>query len=874
MNKIFATFRIAILTSILLAACAPATTPTDTPASPTDAETPVPPTDTETPVPPTETLLPPTPTLTPTPAGPTVTQVTIDGDPADWAGYDVALTDPEGDHSGGGFDIAAVRAFANDQFLYVLIETHEPRGEYVQLDLNIDAGGRSFVVTFKPEEGGPAVMGEMTPGGFVQIGDVPGSASAAGETVEFKMPLSAFEDTTGLALVNVRPMAGECCGEHWEAIDEIDPVQVAQVDEVEPASKVAGPPQVCAAEIAPPVPLGTFEPAPVQIAQPGYTTEWFIAPSTFNMPRDVLLTPQGGLLVLGTRNFALFRVTQDGTVTRLAEVNGMEGDVDVQGNVYVHSASDGTITRITPDGVSSILVRSPDLETSCDSGFGFGPDGNFYLARNLCDFGEMDRADLYQITTSGQIVRAAEQIPALVALRTASDGRFLGGAQGQEIYELSLDDYSLTQLGSVPGREGIAAGGLATDAAGNIYVSTGTRSPSGEIYRLDANGEVSLLAEISGNGLSGIEWQSTGEIVGVQLQLGTLISVTADGSLQEIVPGNGIITPRGMAFSPCGELAVSNENGGLMVLVNPAGAVSRFFEYNSFTSPVSFVVFDPQGTLYATEGAPGLPDRVISVSPGEAWPVPLIDAGRPSGIVRRADGTLIVAETITGCITQLNPDGSTATFADGLTRPTALALDADDNLYAVTGTGGRPLDEYHMPESGDTLLRFTPEGDATILTHWSKLAGLTFAPSGDFYAATGWDGGIVRISPDGTVTPFASGLEEVTDLAFDLAGNLYASDTVLNGIVRIGGFPQGTLSGTVTDESGAPVEGARVQVLSDWPIVAGQVMTTDADGRFSLSAAPRTYAIIVTTEGYETTTLEGIQVTVDQETEIEIELEG
>jgi hypothetical protein len=43
-------------------------------------------------------------------------------------------------------------------------------------------------------------------------------------------------------------------------------------------------------------------------------------------------------------------------------------------------------------------------------------------------------------------------------------------------------------------------------------------------------------------------------------------------------------------------------------------------------------------------------------------------------------------------------------------------------------------------------------------------------------------------------------------------------------------------------------------------------------GRFSLPAAPRTYTVIVTAEGYEATTLEGVEVTADQETVVEIEL--
>lgn len=63
-----------------------------------------------------------------------------------------------------------------------------------------------------------------------------------------------------------------------------------------------------------------------------------------------------------------------------------------------------------------------------------------------------------------------------------------------------------------------------------------------------------------------------------------------------------------------------------------------------------------------------------------------------------------------------------------------------------------------------------------------------------------------------------------------------------------------------------------MQVLSDRPVVVGQVVTTNADGYFSLPAAPRIYTVIVTAEGYEARTLDGIEITVAQETVLEIEL--
>jgi len=872
--------RIFLLLGLLLAACGPATTPppaetlTEAPTetaivpSPTLKMVTIAPTDTL--APPIDTPMPPTPTLTPTPSEPTVTQITIDGDPADWAGCEVLLTDPPDDHKGGGFDIAAVRAFANDKFLYVLVETHGQRQDYVQLDLEIEAGGRRFVVSFGPEEGSMAYMGEVTTGPFVPIGEVIGSVSAAGQAVEFKMPLAALEDTAGLTLLDVRPMAGVCCGEAWYAVDSIKPVSVARVNEVEPTSvvKEAPPvPRVCGDEIALPAPFGSLAPAPLQFAQPGYTAEWFVAPGAFNMPQEVFVTPGGDLLVYAVRGHTLFRVADDGTATPLAEeVDGYLGDVDAQGNLYLHFHPGGRVTRISPDGKATIVADAPELRTDCDSGFGIGPDGNMYLALNPCS----NVATLYQITPAGQITRVADGIEQLQSLRTAPDGRFLAASENK-VYELSLGDYSLTPLGRIPSSRGVSPGGLAADDAGNIYVSTGARSPGGEVYRLDTSGKVMLLANIPVNGLSGIEWlPKTGEIVGGQLRQGGLIAVKPDGTLREIVPGNGLVTPMALAFSPCGELAVNNDDGGMMALVNPAGKASWFLDYISFIPPVSFVAFAPDGTLYTSEAAPGLfPVRVAVMPPGEPLRT-LISADMPSGVAYRADGTLFAAETGGGRVTQVNPDGSTAVLAEGLQYPGSLVIDADGNLYVTTGTGGFPPIEGQVPAQGDTILRLTPDGTVTTLARPGWVSALAVGPSGDLFSTVG--GGVSRISPDGTVTHIANGLRHTMGLAFDLAGNLYVSDAALNGIVRIGGFPQGTLSGMVTDGSGAPVKGARVQVLSDQPIVVGQVMTTDANGRFSLPAAPRTYTVIVAAKGYETKTLDGIEVTADQETALEIEL--
>jgi len=109
-------------------------------------------------------------------------------------------------------------------------------------------------------------------------------------------------------------------------------------------------------------------------------------------------------------------------------------------------------------------------------------------------------------------------------------------------------------------------------------------------------------------------------------------------------------------------------------------------------------------------------------------------------------------------------------------------------------------------------------------------------------------------------------------LAFDLAGMLYVSDIARCGIVRIDGFPNGELTGVVKSQSGAPVEGAHVTVVSDWPVTVGQEVTTDAEGRFSLRVAPRTYTVTAQARDGATSAPRDVRVADGQALELEIAL--
>jgi hypothetical protein len=109
---------------------------------------------------------------------------------------------------------------------------------------------------------------------------------------------------------------------------------------------------------------------------------------------------------------------------------------------------------------------------------------------------------------------------------------------------------------------------------------------------------------------------------------------------------------------------------------------------------------------------------------------------------------------------------------------------------------------------------------------------------------------VAHITSGGVISPFADGFFQAMGLAFDVEGNLYISDAEGDGIARIRGFPRGTVSGRVTTFEGAPLPGAYVSVLSTQPIVAGQVITANAGGRFQVAVAPRTYTITASALDY------------------------
>jgi len=98
------------------------------------------------------------------------------------------------------------------------------------------------------------------------------------------------------------------------------------------------------------------------------------------------------------------------------------------------------------------------------------------------------------------------------------------------------------------------------------------------------------------------------------------------------------------------------------------------------------------------------------------------------------------------------------------------AVDKDNNLFAmVSGPRGErvPVSVFRIERD----LQIRP-----FVRDLLNVSALAFDPDGYLYASSRSEGTVYRISPQGAISTFAEGMGIATGLAFDAAGNLFVGD--------------------------------------------------------------------------------------------------
>ena len=685
MNKISTPFIIFLILGTSLGACSPATTPTK--IASTSPTTPAKITSTSPP--------------TSTPAGPTVTRITIDGDPTDWADYDVLITDPQGDNSGGGFDVATIHAFMNDQFLYVLIDSYDPRRDYAQVDLDIVTDNRRFVVSIRPEICWAGHIGETTSGQWEDIGEVAGAFIAGRESVEYKIPLGILGDFTELQL-GVRPMGGECCEANWYFIDSTSLARVPRLNEFEP-EPVAG--------------SLTYNPCGAPMIEQGFD----LTRARGDEPHDIVISPDG------MRAYTMSRGTNLIFVIDLA-TNQIIAAIDLFTDVRSPFGPGPDALALTPDGRLLLVANQVDssvtlIDTTTNAILTTLPAPNFPMDVAVSPDGRVayvvghgeDRVAVIDLATREVLTSIAlpgRQVrPYAVAF--APDGsRAYIGTESEALYRIDpvthrvvasiskpatgwsngslviTPDGSTAFLSSFDGNW-VTKFNLITDQLVQIFDFD---QPEG--LALSPDGSRLMVGRFGFSGLTDQDWRVT----------------MLDPTNGEVMGGVDIVSPaphvawqndiQGMAFTPDGSklyVAVVDSDG-IYVVESATLDVTGLIPLTAFAHyrPTRIVISPDGATLYVADNYPQ--PAAVSMIHLASGVVEIIQSNLPGvcsqqtqGLALSSDGARLYAATSGHCILVIDTQERKIidSFATrGTINLTDLAIAPDDSkAYTVDSSG-------------------------------------------------------------------------------------------------------------------------------------------------------------------------------------------
>jgi uncharacterized repeat protein (TIGR03803 family) len=367
------------------------------------------------------------------------------------------------------------------------------------------------------------------------------------------------------------------------------------------------------------------------------------------------------------------------------------------------------------------------------------------------------------------------------------------GTTAGSVFKLSPGgDFTLLYNFGAGGANGAyPAGGLVRDPAGNLYGATtsGGASPNpcslggigglgsdpydgcGTVFKVDANGNFSVLYSFSGNNNC---WQGCTPLAPLTLDAaGNLYGATYLGGSQNCGAYPKLNPLAGVLPSDCGVVFKLDTTGKEIVL--------RHFG-NGHTEgdfPNSGLIFDAAGNLYGTAGGGGIyrdggdsgnddggAGAVFELDPSGKETVlyffnPLVSpvAFPNAGLIQDAAGNFYGTADY---VFKLDPQGNLTQLTDYADSPgysaSPLIMDAAGNLYGTTSNGGGGISN---PICGSgygcgTVFRVDPSGNVTVLYNFSgetdgaeSQGPVIMDADGNLYGTTAYGGTISDACPVG-----------------------------------------------------------------------------------------------------------------------------
>jgi sugar lactone lactonase YvrE len=502
----------------------------------------------------------------------------------------------------------------------------------------------------------------------------------------------------------------------------------------------------------------------------------------FANPQGVVVDASGTLYVADFKNYAIRKITPDGTVTTLAGHLGAAGHVDGAGDAArfsgpVSIAIDGsgtlyvgdqvTIRKVTPQGTVSTLAGSGQVGSSD----GTGAAASF---NNLQGIAVDSNGTIYVTDLGNYTVRkvTAQGVVTTLAGLAGMHG-YVNGTGAAARFDLPV--------------------GIAVDAAGTLFVCDEYDSvirqitPQGVVTTFAGGGS----AYGDGTGLaSGFDQPRALTFDGA----GTMyVSDTGAGTIRKVTTQAVVTTVAGSPFIPV--------DAGY---VDGLGPAARFYG-------ASGVVVDSGGTVYVTDTNNNTirkitPQGAVTTLAGNARAAGFADGtgtaaqfNEPSGIAINIDGSLRVADTQNYAIRAITLAGVVTTLPISPyfrpVFPQGIAIDSSGTIYVTQETtqiGKVTPDNVFSIFAGEYFTGVAPCVDGPAGTARFEPQAITVNSAGVVNVLDMFWYTVRAITPAGMVTTLAGSADACTSalsignapdsIAVDGAGNVYVAGY---GVIKI-----------------------------------------------------------------------------------------
>ena len=682
------------------------------------------------------------------------TQITIDGGGEDWVGRPVLCVDPAGDAEAGFLDLTTGYAFVNQNALYLLIDTVDPRASFVQLDMFIKADAKTLLLSWQPGQpmGG---LADITTG-FEYIGPAMNSSFAFGPALEVRLDLQDLGSPERLNLHKVLVMVGECCQRPaWRPADEWRPITPTPVvDEIDAAlaqhaqrTERPGHVIMAAGDVKAGYLYRSFLQAPwdlawgpddclyvvdmhgrhvVRLAPDGTMDDpgiWRNPGLWVSSPTALAFDSAGNLYV--SDNPVIYAVSADGKVNKLPDIQG--GPIaglafSRNDELYYTDMAGGQVLRVGLNGRSHVVARGiPGAQD-----LAFSHDGALYVS---------------QIGPNSQIVKVDVKTGAVTPFFT--DEMFIGDplflAVDQEgdlwaatvntLFQLSPDGTpkpfrvdGRTYSGNVFELDVETAGGIAFDDKSRLWIASFTST----IWRLDPPEDPSqgmtLNLIVPGFCASDLEIGPDGGVYAynVNPHPGELWRISHDGEVEVLhqFDHHGSAAYEkivGLAKDNKGNLYIGLIDGEIKRL----GTNGRLTRYAWLPSRAQRMTFGADGYLYAAVGGPDEPKSIVRIVGMDNYSTLInrIDGKPlgPKGVVHvdaAPGGGLYLFDEYYSKLYYVDFDGQASVVADlpGTGSPATMAVSPEGDIFLILHHALDPYpDEYSY-----SVLRIDPRGNIEI----------------------------------------------------------------------------------------------------------------------------------------------------------------